>query len=279
MARPPSALRSFAEHAVGPCELVTSPAGGGDDAGAARVQDTSGREYIAKCHSSPEKHNREVHAYRCWAPALGASAPRLVAADPKTLAILVTALPGHPCRGTGDVRAHRQAGALLRLLHDTEKPRPLDGFQEWLATRVWWWREQSRSLLTAGDRQIIDHHLTALRALGTPDGGPCHLDYQPRNWLVDQAGTLRVIDFEHARVGLRARDFVRLWFRYWPSRPDLREAFFDGYGRPLTGQEHQAVRHCGAIDALTALARGTQTGDTAMIAHGRATLRQLQHAG
>jgi hypothetical protein len=276
MARLPSTLLSFAEQSLGPCVLVTALAGGEHDERVERIRDARGREYFAKRHPSAEKHRREVHAYRHWAPALGACAARLVATDPKTMAILVTALPGNPCQGADDVRAHRQAGAVLRLLHDAEPPRPLDGFQQWLTTRVSWWREQSAPLLSAGEKQAIDHHLAALHMLGTPNGGPCHLDYQPRNWLIDQAGTLRVIDFEHARIGLQTRDFARLHFRFWPSRPDLHEAFFDGYGRCLTETEQQTVCHCGAIDALTALVRGTQTGDAAMVAHGRTTVQQLQ---
>lgn len=267
-------LRSFAEQILGPCELITPPRA---SECVAWIRDALGRDYVAKCHPSAEKHRREVRAYRCWAPALGTRAARLVSADPATMAILVTALPGHACQGPGDITAHRQAGALLHLLHDAEPPRPLDGFQHWLTSRISWWFERSGSLLRAGDKQAIDQHLAALHALGAPDGGPCHLDYQPRNWLLDQAGTLRVIDFEHARIGLQARDFVRLQFRFWASRPDLRAAFFDGYGRSLTEEENQIIRHCGAIDALTALVRGTEAGDAAMIAHGRATLRQLQH--
>ncbi|SRR6266568_2980185 len=73
-----------------------------------------------------------------------------------------------------------------------------------------------------------------------------------------------------------ARDFVRLHFRCWTARPDLRDAFFDGYGRNLTEVDQQAICHCGAIDVLTALVRGRQTGDATMTAHGRQTLRQLQ---
>ncbi len=59
-----------------------------------------------------------------------------------------------------------------------------------------------------------------------------------------------MIDFEHARIGLQARDFTRLHFRYWASQPRLRDGFFDGYRRWLTAAEQQAVVHCGAIDAL-----------------------------
>lgn len=116
------------------------------------------------------------------------------------MTILVTALPGRLCHDPGDTGAHRQAGALLRLLHDAEPPRPLEDFQHWLTGRVGSWREQAAGLLSASERRIIDQHLAALRMLGVPSGGVCHLDYQPRNWLLDHSGTLRVIDFEHTRL-------------------------------------------------------------------------------
>jgi Ser/Thr protein kinase RdoA (MazF antagonist) len=276
MARPPAALRGFAEQVLGPCHPVTRQVCGRDDAHVARFRDAGGREYVVKCHSAAEKHHREVHAYQHWTSALGASAPTLVAANPTTMMILVTALPGTPVGGQGGIADHRQAGSLLRAIHRAEPLRALDDFGQWLTSRVAWWQEQAAPLLSPDERQAVDRHLAALHALGTPAGGPCHLDYQPRNWLSGPAGTLAVIDFEHARIDLQARDFVRLYFRYWPSRPDLREAFFDGYGRPLTQQEHQTIRCCGAVDALTALARGTQTGDATLTAHGRATLHQLQ---
>jgi phosphotransferase family enzyme len=274
-AGPRSALHSFAEQALGPCHLVT-PLAGGEGKQVARIRDDRGHDYFAKRHTSAEKHQREVHAYQRWAPVLGSGAARLIATDTVTMTILVTALPGNPVQDQGSHAVQRQAGTLLRLLHNAEPPRPMSSFHDWLASRIHRWREQAASLLTTWEARLIDDHLAALHALGSPLGGPCHLDYQPRNWLLDQTGTLRVIDFEHARVGLQARDFVRLHFRCWTSRPDLRAAFFSGYGRRLTEEEDQLVRHCGAIDALTALVRGTQTGNPTMTAHGRATLRQLR---
>ena len=269
-------LYAFAESRLGTCDLAGLVAVGKRGGQVVRVRDGHGREYVAKQHSDEEEHRREVHAYRHWAAALDDRAARLVAADPETLMILITALSGRAGQDAGDVSVHQQAGALLRRLHDAQPAEPLDGFQKWVATRILWWRDQAASLLSASEQNLIDHHLIAMNDLGAPSGGPCHLDYQPRNWLIDSTGVLRVIDFEHARVGLQPRDFVRLQFRYWPSRPDLRAAFFDGYGRELTAAEQQIVRHCGAIDALTGLVRGMQTGDTELVGHGRATLRRLQ---
>jgi hypothetical protein len=67
---------------------------------------------------------------------------------------------------------------VLRLLHDAEPPRPLHGFQRWLDERITCWRHQAAPMLSAADLQIVDHHLAALRALGTPGGGPGHFDFQ-----------------------------------------------------------------------------------------------------
>jgi hypothetical protein len=56
----------------------------------------------------------------------------------------------------------------------------------------------------------------------------------------------------------------------------LRDAFLDGYGRPLTPAEDQLIWHLGALDALTALARGYENADPELTAAGRNTLRQLR---
>ena len=77
------------------------------------------------------------------------------------------------------------------------------------------------------------------RGPADPLGVPCHRDWQPRNWLVDDAGEPWAIDFEHARVGPWFEDVGRLWWREWQGRPDLAEAFFDGYGRRLDGDDRR----------------------------------------
>lgn len=62
--------------------------------------------------------------------------------------------------------------------------------------------------------------------------------------------------------------------RTWPGRPDLRDAFLRGY--PLSPAEDRLTWHLGAIDALTALARGHENTDPQLVAVGRNTLRQLR---
>jgi len=264
-------LLEVAKRTLGACE-VTAVLG---DA-VIRVRDAQSQEFVVKQHGTRAKHDREVHAYRYWTASLGPSAPRLIAADSAAMAIVITTLPGQPCSGDPETAIHHQAGALLRRFHGTEPARRLPWFPGWLDDRVRHWTSQAKTLLTAEDASVVDSHLTALRTIGVPHGFPCHLDFQPRNWLVDGSGNLALIDFEHARTDLPARDLVRLRFRVWPSRPDLHDAFFHGYGRRLTDAEDELVWHFGALDALTALARGHQTSDPALTTSGHATLRQLR---
>jgi|HubBroStandDraft_2_1064218.scaffolds.fasta_scaffold12006_2 hypothetical protein len=241
----------------------------------ARVTTAIGTEFIVKQHSSRANHDREVHAYRHWTRALGPSAPKLVATHNPAMIIITTALPGEPCPGEGTAAMFRQAGALLRRFHDAELPIEIPWFRGWLQDRGRYWSSHARTLLSGAEVGVVVSHLAALCEGPVLRGSPCHLDFQPRNWLVGQSGNVSLIDYEHSRIDLNVRDFVRLRFRVWRARPDLQDAFFEGYGRLLTEDEDELVWHLGALDALTALARGHQTGDEELTAAGLATLRQL----
>jgi Phosphotransferase enzyme family len=170
---------------------------------------------------------------------------------------------------------YRQVGVLLRRFHEAEPPAALPGYLHWVRERATHWADRAAPLLTPDDRAIIRDHLAAVGQPDIPSGGPCHLDFQPRNWLTGSPGGVSVIDFEHARIDLPARDLVRLRFRTWPGRPDLRDAFLGGYGRPPSPAEDRLTWHLGALDALTALARGHENADPELVAVGRDTLRQL----
>jgi Ser/Thr protein kinase RdoA (MazF antagonist) len=256
---------------LGPCE-VTAITG----SAVAQVTTARGNKFVVKQHGSQVKHDREVHAYRHWTHVLGSAAPELVAVHAPAKIVITTALPGQPCSGEGTAGISRQAGALLRHFHNAGPPCELAWFHDWFQDRARHWTGQARTLLSDADAGVVASHLAALGEAGVLRGGPCHLDFQPRNWLVSQSGTVSLIDFEHSRIDLPARDLVRLRFRVWPSRPDLRDAFFDGYGRPLSEAEDELVWHLSALDALTALARGHQTGDQQLTTSGLATLQQLR---
>jgi hypothetical protein len=268
----PVSLRRAAARLLGPCELIAVLA-----EKVIRVATVPGGEFVVKQHPNRTLHEREVHAYRHWTTALGPSTPALIAVDDAAMIIATTALPGaspRPSDLTADL--YHRIGVLLRRFHEAEPPVTIPGYHDWLQERATHWASRAALLLTPDDKTVIGDHLTAIGQADIPPGAPCHLDFQPRNWLINPPGEVSVVDFEHARIDLPARDLVRLRFRTWPGRPDLRDAFLDGYGRALSPAEDRLTWHLGAIDALTALARGHENTDPELVAVGRNTLRQLR---
>lgn len=222
---------------------------------------TRAGEVIVKIHRSPQRHDRERNAYQHWAPVLGERAPRLLAEIDDPPAVIVTALPGTPLAElTVPPQTERvifgQAGALLAAWHHAGPPRETPDMTAWLADRGEQWLELAEPILPAAQRADIRAHLRALAGLGRLPAVPCHLDFTPRNLLYDAHSGLAVIDFEHARYDLAARDLVRLADRIWRNRPDLETAFLNSYG-PLSELDQQVIDHCTHLDTLTAAVRAT----------------------
>lgn len=144
-----------------------------------------------------------------------------------------------------------------------------------LAGRLEAWVERGdrADLLSAVERRRLLS--VASQLSGTRmDSAVCHLDYQPRNWLIGDEG-FWICDLEHMRRDARVRDFARLEFRRWQAAPRLRDAFFTGYGAHLTSTDQRLLESFGAIEAITALVRGHEQGDHALSAHGRTVLSRL----
>ncbi|MBF4606587.1 phosphotransferase [Curtobacterium sp. VKM Ac-1393] len=176
---------------------------------------------------------RELEAHRTVTDTLRAAGDTgaLVSADEQHRVLVLERVPGHLALGTADEHApevHRQAGALLRRLHD-QGTRHDPSFLL---------HEQAKALraLDAPHRispDVVARTRAALRALPTDHPGeplvPTHGDFHPRNWIVDD-GRLRVIDF--GRFGWRPASFdlTRLAVLHWQHDPTLEAAFFDGYG-------------------------------------------------
>jgi len=70
-----------------------------------------------------------------------------------------------------------------------------------------------------------------------------------------------MIDFGAATVAPAVWEFARLFLGQWWERPELSEAFFDGYGRALDAQESAAVRLQMPVVALSLLAHAALSGD------------------
>ena len=225
-----------------------------------RAHSAAHGEVIVKLHRDRQRHEQEVRAYRKWVPRLGDRAPRLVAVSNDPPGIIITAVPGarlSDWRLTPEQErdAFRQAGRLLAELHSAAAPVDDPTWVAWLANRGRYWLGRAAHLLSAAERDAAEEQLTALERLPAATLVPCHLDFMPYNLVRDDDGTVRVIDFEHARYDLAARDLVRMATRMWSGRPDSTEAFLSEYGS-VTEIDAAIIEHCTIIDRLSALAGG-----------------------
>ncbi|MET8048525.1 phosphotransferase [Streptosporangium sp. NPDC005286] len=269
---------TFARQALGPISSVPMP---GLPSHLLALVDARDVLHVVKRHTDDGRFRQEAHAYITVVPHLGDHAPKMVAADPVTRSLLLTLLSGQsavdlpPC-SQAERDAYHSAGTTLRALHQVVPAESEDAIPAYLAGRTRWWtgRAHTAGLISVGERRTLLAHADAL-AIAVMDGAICHLDYQPRNWLVGSDGVVRVLDFEHARLDARVRDFARLEHRHWRLNPHLRETFFDGYGRPPDETERDLLIRFGVIEALTALVRGHESGDPQLAVHGRTLLDQL----
>ncbi|MER6599115.1 aminoglycoside phosphotransferase [Streptomyces rubiginosohelvolus] len=238
-----------------------------------------GRQFIAKQHAERDRYAGELHAYGAWVTHLTGHAPVLVGRDDATRTLLLTALAGDRADAFApgspeEELAHHEAGHALGKLHRATAMPQGGAIGASLAERFQGWIDRAvhADLLDAAEEHLLKHHAVIL---GTShmDSAICHLDYQPRNWLLGD--TFGIYDFEHMRRDARVRDFARLEFRRWQAAPHLRTAFFDGYGRSPNDLERRLLESFGAIEAATALVKGHQENDAALSAHGRTVLSRL----
>ncbi|MFE2542706.1 phosphotransferase enzyme family protein [Actinacidiphila glaucinigra] len=276
---PGSAVRRFAEHAVGRITRWTDTSWPREASRVWRVDGADGRTGYVKVHLNDRFHAREVTAYRTWVPALGGAAPRLIAADARLRAVVVTAVPGRPL-SDGVRRAPNEErtlfvriGALAAAIHGSAPPRPRSADEGPAAWKLDRHLDGARAHLAPGDEEFV-RTLTARSASLPPlDLVPTHGDFQLRNLL--WSGRLAVIDFERSEPQPALRDLVRL-SDAWTGRPDLHEAFLTGYGRPLTPSEEERLAVDSALDAVSGIRYGAAEGDPEVLARGLRTLARLR---
>lgn len=156
---------------------------------------THAGDVIVKCHRGHDRHHQEIHAYQHWTPALGTSAPKLIAVSDEPPSVVVTALPGRPLAETDldpqrEIHAHRQAGTLLRLLHNTSPPRTEPDITAWLAERGDYWlslakdllseQRRTESELTSATSPRSDHSLPSHATSTSPPATCCAQQPHPR---------------------------------------------------------------------------------------------------
>ena len=253
-----SRLLDLCRRAVDPRAIAVASHPGHDGTTVLRAATRIG-PVIVKPHRSTERHHQEINAYQRWVPSLGNRAARLIAAVDDPPVIITSALSGPLLADVAlgpqqEAELHQQAGELLTRYHRAESPSTDRDMAVFLTLRADYWLTVAEPAIPPPRRAEITAHVRHLTQLRPLPAVPCHLDFTARNLIVQPTGDLAVIDFEHSRRDLAARDLVRLATRTWPQRPDLEEAFLRGYG-PLSDLDRQIIEHCAHLDALTAIAR------------------------
>ncbi len=184
--------------------------------------------------AGPDNHHirREIWAHRDWTQPWVASGAvgRLLHACEDENVLAVEYLPGELVQdvpaAVGAPDTFRQVGVLLASFHG-QASRLDEDFEAAADAKALAWLDRDHQIapsVEADLRTAIASHDPAPVELV-----PTHGDWHARNWLVD-GGTIRVIDLGRAEWRPAFTDLARLARREWEGRPDLEEAFIDGYG-------------------------------------------------
>jgi aminoglycoside phosphotransferase (APT) family kinase protein len=290
---------SWCASVLGTCEMVENQSREhpGKRATARRVRTRAGYCYLKTYPQRPHWES-EVHAYEQWAPAFGDLAPRLLAVrDEEPLALVISELPGKVLEevslpASQESAVWRRAGAALVALHEFAVGRyfgpcqrdgtcagtPITDAGEYISTDLNSWVERGIRIGCLRDDELAI--VRAARGLLSAFAGelpcPCHRDYGPANWLVRNDGAWAgVIDFEFARWDVRVADFTRYPDWEWMRRPELVDAFFEGYGRSFTSAEEQQRLFAHVQYGLGAIVWGEENAYHGFAEEGRRAIRCL----
>lgn len=284
------ALLAYAERILGRCELLGDCSWSHRWSLVLRLRDAVGTDWFLKQHRDRERYRAEVTAYRRWVPALGERAPRLRASNDPLQVVILSAVPGNPApwpspdvRRVGAVERaaeralQRDAGVLLRRLHEAQSALVWDDFGQAKLEEFEQLEPQASELLTGNELGFARAEVRMLAGLSRTNQVPCHRDYNLRNWLV-AAGAVYVIDFELSRLDVWVTDLIRLHFGVWATRPDLQEAFLDGYGRELDDTDRAILRGCGILTAVWLVIKARESGQPSFEQANRLVLQRFMAA-
>ncbi len=286
---------------LGPCEIVSDPSREhpGQRASIYRLRTPAGNCCV-KYHRDLAHWESEVHAYEQWAPAFGAFAPRLLAVRAEEpLALIISELPGEVLEDarvspSAEIEIWRSAGQALARLHNFKEGEffgrchrdgspaetPILEAQEYIRTEFENWMERGArgGYLQVNEWAIARAAQSLIPAFAGERPVPCHRDYCPANWLVQGGAFSGVIDFEFSGWDVRSADFTRFPSFDWIGKPELMEAFFEGYGRVFSAAEEQQRLVSRVLYALGALVWGSENQYNIYAGEGRQALLHLGSA-
>lgn len=252
-----------------------------------------------KLHRDAAHWNQEVHAYEHWTAKLGEFAPRLLGVhDAEPLALLISAQPGRTLEGQKWLSFDQErliwyhAGFILAEFHEQATgaffgPCRRDGSSARppVTDAVTYVRADLDDLLERGQRggwlsaeelAVARQAHTAAAAFAGERPAPCHRDYCPANWLInDEKKWCGVIDFEFSGWDVRAADFARLPEWQWLDRQDLTRAFHDGYARSHPRVDRMQIWVARVQYALSAVVWGMENDYQGFAAEGHTALAWL----
>jgi Ser/Thr protein kinase RdoA (MazF antagonist) len=201
-----------------------------------QLETAYGDQVIIKASETSHHIRREIAAYSRGLPGLDGNVPVMLHAAPGAGLLVTRYLPGAVVAGTpaeDDAQTYRQAGELLRLLH---QPAGTSGsYLRSLSIRTSSMLDKAHGLLARPVLRALASAIAAVEHLPV-EVVTTHGDYQPRNWLHD-AGTIRVIDFGRAELRPWVHDLVRLGHQQFLEQPGLSAAFHEGLGRLVDTEE------------------------------------------
>jgi Ser/Thr protein kinase RdoA (MazF antagonist) len=297
----PRELETWSRSLLGRCEVLSEHGHTHAQARVWRLQAGDGICFL-KSHLKPHKWEREVFSYHQWRPAYGAEAPRLIGMlEGEPRAILTTALPGCAMDRLAltpaqERRAWQAAGRRLASLHRAysgpffgsvrrdgsplgeETQDPAHHFRTEIET--WIKRGTDAGRLLPAELELARQAASQADVFEAERPVACHGDYTPRNWIVSEDGRwVGAIDFEHARWDVRTRDLSRWWDRELVGRPDLEEAFLNGYcpeAPRLAERQRAQIRVLRVLFAMGAVIWGGEVGDDAFAEWGHSALERIR---
>lgn len=234
---------------------------------------------IAKWMSDRPTYRRELRAYQHFVPALGNRAPALLHHADDLCLLVLTRLPGKAPNPSdiANPEIHRQAGTLLRRLHDSAPRRYDPGYIARLLRRFDKYAVRAMAAPFSIDIDRARHIVQRAGDIPQQPLVPTMYDAGPRNWLIDHS-TLRLIDFGLTDWNPWCLDLVKLQRGPWLEHDDLQAAFLDGYGKSVDRRHADILPALHVVSAIFSIAMGHEFGNAALQQGGRTALIDAMRA-